>query len=48
VREAGADYLAIRFRRDRLNPTTATQIETTMPSRVQYLDCLDLSMALLP
>ncbi|MBO6936742.1 MAG: hypothetical protein JJ863_17360 [Deltaproteobacteria bacterium] len=41
-------YLAFRFARDRIDADTANTIERTIPNRIRYLECLGLSMDLLP
>jgi hypothetical protein len=41
-------YLAVRFRAARLDAETITTVEGTIPNRLEYLDCLGLSMALVP
>ena len=48
IAESIGPWLAVRFFRDRIDPTLATQIETTIPNRLRYLDCAGLSPAILP
>ncbi len=43
--ESLGPYLALRFRRDRLDGATAAQIEATIPNRMQYFDCVGLTLA---
>ena len=48
VAETIGPYLAVRFRRDRIDDATADTIDRTVPNRLRYLDCVGLSMELLP
>lgn len=48
VAETLGPYLAARFRAQRLSPALRTTILGTVPSRIAYLDCLGLSMDLVP
>lgn len=41
-------YLAYRFRPERIDASTAAQIEGAVPNRIRYLDCLGLDMSLVP
>ena len=43
--ESLGPYLALRFRRDRLDGATSAQIEATIPNRMQYFDCVGLTLA---
>ena len=41
-------YLAVRFRADRISAQLESSVRDTIPNRLKYLDCLPLSMALVP
>jgi len=40
-------WLALRFYRERISDELAAQIEETVPNRIKYLDCSDLTPGLL-
>jgi hypothetical protein len=48
VAETLVPYLAQAFRSDRINAEDLAKIQEAIPARIQYLDCLNLSMDLLP
>jgi hypothetical protein len=48
VAESVVVYLAQRFRAERLAPVDVTTIRDAIPRRIEYLDCLGLSMDLVP
>lgn len=48
VAETLGPYLAVRFRASRVDATVVSTILSTVPNRIRYLDCLGLSMDLLP
>lgn len=48
VAETIGPWLAVRFFRDRIDPDLATLIETTIPNRLRYWDCAQLSPDTLP
>lgn len=48
VAESMVPYVALRFRSDRVDAATLASITGAIPSRVAYLDCLDLRFDLVP
>ena len=48
VAESLGPYLGYRFRTERLSLDLINMVETTIPNRVLYFDCLDISLAPLP
>jgi len=46
--ESIGPYLAVRFRASRLTPQLIDSITSSLPNRLEYLDCLGLSMDLVP
>lgn len=45
--ESLGPYLAARFRPERVDQATIQAIEETIPNRIRYFDCLNLSMQIL-
>ena len=46
--ETVGPYLGMRFRSERMSEELNAIVNETLPNRVMYLDCLDLSMEILP
>ena len=44
IAESLGPYLAYRFRADRLSLELINRVETTIPNRVLYFDCMDFSI----
>lgn len=48
VAETVGPFLALRFRSERVDASTLSSIESSIPNRLRYLDCQGLTMDILP